>query len=485
MSSSQNVATRAVRSTVYVALNTYVSVAVTFVSSILLARLLEPAHFGIVALANFFLALFGRVRELGLNQALVHRQKNLEEAYAVHFILHMGLAFLNLLLVLVAAPLLANRYPDQPQMVSVLIVFAVFVIFQAASQTQQIAFEKELLFRYTTLINIFALVVSSIISVAMAYKNYGVWSLVAGNTANTFLVFVGLWFFRPWKLQFKFDKEIAKWFLRFGFYLWIGAIVTFILFQYNDFIVGTLLGAATLGFYTKALKFAELPNSLVTSVISRVALPTYAKLQNEKQKLQVSFNLVLTNIVRLSLPLTLVLFFTAREFTLVLIGEKWLPMVPIFKLLILYSFLRAIFDDAGAFLTAVGKPQIVSKYISLQAVVLLALSPLAVKFLNVDGAALALDAVMLLGVALAYFYVSRRIHLQFKLIFLPSLVSAVAATLFYLWISNWYNFATLTPLISLVMKGVVVGGVYLAVVLLIEGKKIREDAVYFLRSVRG
>jgi hypothetical protein len=118
-------------------------------------------------------------------------------------------------------------------------------------------------------------------------------------------------------------------------------------------------------------------------------------------------------------------------------------------------------------------------------VVLLALSPLAVKFLNVDGAALALDAVMLLGVALAYFYVSRRIHLQFKLIFLPSLVSAVAATLFYLWISNWYNFATLTPLISLVMKGVVVGGVYLAVVLLIEGKKIREDAVYFLRSVRG
>ncbi len=484
MVGSQNVATRAVRSTLYVALNTYVSVAVTFVSSIILARLLEPSHFGIIALANFFLGLFGRVRELGLNQALVHRQKNLEEAYAVHFILHLGLAFLNLLLVLVAAPLLASRYPDQPQMVQVLIVFAVFVLFQAASQTQQIAFEKELLFRYTTLINIFALSISSVISVAMAYQNYGVWSLVAGNTVNTFLVFLGLWIFRPWKVQLKFDKEIARWFLKFGFYLWIGAIVTFILFQYNDFIVGTLLGAATLGFYAKALKFAELPNSMVTSVISRVALPTYSKLQDEKQKLQISFNLVLRNIVRLSVPMTLILFFTAREFTLVLIGEKWLPMVSIFKLLILYSFLRAIFDDAGAFLTAVGKPQIVSKYISLQAVVLLGLTPILVKMSGVDGAALSIDAVMLLGVVAAYYCVSKRISLSVSKTFLPSFVSALVATLFYLLVANWYNFGS-SPLIMLITKGALIGGIYVLIALVIEGKRIREDVLYFLKSVRG
>ncbi len=484
MSGSQNVATRAVRSTLYVALNTYISVAITFVSSILLARLLDPAHFGIIALANFFLGLFGRVRELGLNQALVHRQKNLEEAYSAHFILHLGLAFLNLLLVLIAAPILASRYPGQPQMVQVLVVFAVFVLFQAASQTQQIAFEKELLFRYTTLINIFALSISSVISVTLAYQNYGVWSLVAGNTVNTFLVFIGLWIFRPWKLRLKFDKEIAKWFLKFGFYLWIGAIVTFILFQYNDLIVGTLLGAATLGFYAKALKFAELPNSMVTSVISRVALPTYSKLQQDKDKLQKSFNLVLRNVVRISAPMTLVLFFTAREFTLALIGEKWLPMVPIFKLLILYSFLRAIFDDAGAFLTAVGKPQIVSKYISLQAAVLLVLTPILVKWLGIDGAAVSLDAVMLLGVVLAYYYVSKRISLSLSSAFLPSFFSAVMAVLVYLAVSNWYNFGS-SPLITLITKGALIGGVYVAVALLIEGRKIREDILYFLKSIKG
>lgn len=484
MGSSSGVATRAVRSTLYVALNTYISVAVTFVSSIILARLLEPSHFGIIALANFFLGLFGRVRELGLNQALVHRQKNIEEAYPVHFILHLGLALLNLLLVLVAVPILSSRYPDQPQMVSVLVVFAVFVIFQAASQTQQIAFEKELLFRYTTLINIFALIVSSTAAIVMAYKNYGVWSLVAGNTINTFLIFVGLWLFRPWKLQLTFNKEIAKWFLKFGFYLWIGAIVTFILFQYNDFIVGTLLGAATLGFYAKALKFAELPNSMVTSVISRVALPTYSKLQDEKQKLQTSFNLVLRNIVRISVPMTLMLFFTAREFTLVLIGEKWLPMVPIFKLLILYSFLRAIFDDAGAFLTAVGKPQIVSKYISLQAILLLILTPILVKASNVDGAAISLDVVMLLGVVLAYYYVSKRISLSISRAFLPSLISAVLAILFYLVAATWYNFDALNPPMALVAKGALIGGGYLVVALLIEGKNIQEDVAYFLKSMK-
>lgn len=483
--SGMNVATRAVRSTLYVALNTYISIAVSFVSSIALARLLLPEHFGIVALANFFLGLFGRVRELGLNQALVHRQRDLEEAYSVHFITHIALAFLNLFLVLVAAPILSSRYPDQPQMVQVLIIFAIFVIFQAASQTQQVAFEKELLFRYTTLINILALIVSSSIAIGMAYKGYGVWSLVAGNTINTFLIFIGLWLFRPWKLQLEFDKEIARWFLKFGFYLWIGAIVTFILFQYNDFIVGTLLGAATLGFYAKALKFAELPTSMVTSVISRVALPTYSKLQKDKDRLQKSFNLVLTNIVRISLPVTLILFFTAREFTLVLIGEKWLPMVPIFKLLILYSFLRAIFDDAGAFLTAIGRPQTVSKYISIQAIVLLGLTPILVRLWGVDGAAISLDVVMLLGVTLAYYYVSRKVVFSFASAFLPSLVSAVVAVLFYLAIASWYNFSAWNPLVVLIAKGVLIGGGYAAMVLLVEGKKIREDAVYFLRSVRG
>jgi len=319
----------------------------------------------------------------------------------------------------------------------------------------------------------------------MAYNDYGVWSLVAGNTINTFLVFIGLWIFRPWKLRLKFDKEIARWFLKFGFYLWIGAIVTFILFQYNDFIVGTLLGAATLGFYAKALKFAELPNSMVTSVISRVALPTYSKLQNEKQKLETSFNLVLRNIVRISLPITLILFFTAHEFTLVLIGEKWLPMVPIFKLLILYSFLRAIFDDAGAFLTAIGKPQIVSKYISLQAVVLLVLTPILVKTSGVDGAAISLDAVMLLGVVIAYYCVSKKISLSLSSVFVPSFVSAAVTTLFYLVVSNWYNFNTLIPLMSLVLKGAAIGGVYALTSLIIEGKRIREDVLYFLKSMKG
>lgn len=480
-----NVATRAVRSTLYVALNTYVNAAVTFVTSIILARLLLPEHFGIVALANFFLSLFGRVRELGLNQALVHRQKSLEEAYSVHFILQLLLALLNLALILVAAPILASRYPNQPQMVQVLIVFAVFVIFQAASQTQLMAFEKELLFRYTTLVNIFALIVSSIISVAMAFKGFGVWSLVVGNTSLTFLTFLGLWIFRPWKLRLSFDKKIAKWFLRFGFYLWIGAIVTFVLFQYNDFIVGTLLGAAILGFYSRALKFAELPNSLVTSVISRVALPTYSKLQNEKQKLQRSFNLVLTNIVRISLPMTLILFFTAREFTLVLIGEKWLPMVPIFKLLIIYSFLRAIFDDAGAFLTAVGRPKVVSKYISLQAAVLLVLTPVLVKILGVNGAAVSLNIVMLLGVLLAYYFVSQRVSLDYFAAFLPSFIGAAGAVIFYLLLSSWYNFSVLPPLVSLLAKGLLIGVMYLAVVVVIEGKKIKEDVLYFLRSVKG
>lgn len=482
---------QAFRSTVFVAINTYVSVAVGFVTSIILARLLLPEHYGIVALANFFLSLIGRIKEFGFDQALVHKKDDLDKAFSNHFILQVSLAFLNLLIVLIAFPILRHFYQDQPSKlasVNILIVLAIFVIFQAASTTQQIALEKELAFGYTSLINIVALVIASGTAILAAYKGFGYWSLVIGPPTGglyLFLIWLGLWIIRPWKLRIVFDKKMIKWFFSFGKYLWIGAFTTFILYQYNDFILGNFLTAAILGFYAKALNFAQLPNSIVASVVSRVALPAYAKLQDEKERLSRTFNFVLRNVVRLSFPMSLLMFVTAREFITFLIGEKWLPMVPIFQLLVLYSLLRPIFDDTGAFLTAIGKPKLVSLYIAIQAGVLLILSPLLTYFWGVNGAALSLNMVMLLGVVLAYYFVHQNIKVEFFNNFGPTIIASVFSYLASMFIFDYFGFFSQQLVLILMQKIAVIGAIYTITIFILERGRTISDLKYLVKMVRN
>lgn len=478
-----SVAKKALQSTIFVTVSTYLNLGIGFVTSVILARLLEPQHFGIVALATFFLSLFGRVQEFGLDYALVHKQEDLEKAYSTHFLLQIGLALLTTLLVFVSSPILLKFYPFE--VILVLWVLTLTVIFKAASTTQRVALEKELLFKTTTIIDILALLISSLSAIIAAFMGLGVWSLVINLVANTLVTLVGLWLVRPWKFSFIYDKQMIKWFFKFGVFLWIGGVTTFILFQYNNFIIGTFLGVVTLGYYTRAYNFATLPTSLVTSVISRVALPTYSKLQSDREKLSQAFSLVLKNIVRVSVPFSLILFITARDFIVFLIGEKWLPMVPIFQLLIIFSLIRPIFDDTGAFLTAIGKPQLISKYLTAQALLLLVLSPVFVSSFKVNGAPLALNLVMVFGVIFAYWYTNREIKISFKNIFMPEIVSAIVSLVIFLIATRLINFSSFMILVRLITQGALLGTVYFLVLWSIEGKKIKEEFDFLKTIVRS
>lgn len=475
-----NLGKRAVKSTVLVAATSYASEAVNFVVSIILARLLLPEHFGIVALAMFFLELFGRVREFGFDQALIHRRENLEAARATHFLLHLTAAALSLFLGLISSPLLLRFYT--PETVKVFLIFSFVFLFKAASATQRVVLEKELLFAYTTLIDFLALVFSSILAVFMAASGAGLWSLVVYQTTNTLFAFVALWLIRPWKLKVVVDKESIVWFLKFGVFLWLGGLTTFILFKYNDFIAGTFLGAATLGFYSRAFSFAQRPTSSVTSVISRVALPTYSLIQEDKAKLSYTFNFVLRNIVRLSAPLSLILFLLARDFTLALLGDKWLPMVPIFRLLLIYGFLRSVFDDAGAFLTAIGKPNLVSLYLGIQAVTILFSTPLLVGLYGIEGAAVSLDFALIIGLVLAYFYVSRFVKVDLFGAFVPLLAPVLLTTIFFFLFGSLFSFSS--HLFTFSARLIFTGGSYLLLSLISDWVKIKEDFLFLWRQFR-
>lgn len=462
---------RALHSTLFVAATAYLSEAVNFVVSVILARLLLPEYFGIVALAIFFNELFGRVREFGFDQALVHRQEDLEKARSAHFVLQVSASFLSFLLTLIFSPLLLRIY-GWP-VVKALLVISFFYIFKAASSTQRMVLEKELRFVTTTLVDLFALIFASLLAIYLAVNNGGLTSLVVYQVANVFMAFAVFWVLRPWTPIFVWDRKIITWYLRFGWYLWLGGLTTFVIYKFNDFVTGTFLSTTSLGFYSRAFSFAQRPTSAVTGVVSRVALPTYALLQKEKEKLSLTFNLVLRNIVRVSAPLSFFLFLLAPDFTAVLLGDKWLPMVPVFRLLLIYGFLRSVFDDAGAFLTAIGKPHLVSRYLVVQAFIILVTTPLLTYFWGVNGAAVSLNIVLGVGLLLAYRYVNRFVAVDFTGIFLSALPPALfTVILFAVFLARFWPELTL---FSLSMEFLVVGLLYLFLLVLTEGRALRND----------
>lgn len=462
---------RALQSTLFVAVTSYLSEAVNFVVSIILARLLTPEYFGIVALALFFNELFGRVREFGFDQALIHRQEDLEKAKSAHFILQVSASFLSFLLTLIFSPLLLKIY-GWP-LVNALLIISFFYVFKAASATQRMVLEKELRFAATTLVDLVSLVFASLLAIYLAVHNWGLTSLIVYQVANIFIAFILFWLLRPWSLVFVWDRKIIVWYLKFGWYLWLGGLTTFIIYKFNDFVTGTFLSTASLGFYSRAFSFAQRPTSAVTGVVSRVALPTYAIFQKEKEKLSLTFNLVLRNIVRVSAPLSFFLFLLADDFTAVLLGEKWRPMVPVFRLLLIYGFLRSVFDDAGAFLTAIGKPNLVSRYLAVQALIILVTTPLLIYFWGVNGAAMSLNVVLGVGLLLAYRYVNRFATVDFTGVFLQALLpSLFAVIIFVVFIDRFWPGLTL---LSLLVKFLVMGLLYLLLLVLTEGRALRDD----------
>lgn len=479
-------AKKALTGTFFVAINSYLSLFIYFIAGIFLARLLNPSDFGIYRIALFLVDLFSRFKEFGLDQALIHKQEGLDKAYRAHFTLQIVLATLGLIISLIFAPLIISRY--SPAVFSFIILISISYIFQALGSTQRISLEKNLLFKRTTMVDVVSLSLSSLISVVMAFNGFGALSLVAGYCLNIVFATTLLWIIRPWKVPLKelliFEKDQLLWFLKFGFFLFIGGLTTFILYKYNDFVLGTFLSVTALGFYSRAFNYAQIPTSLITSVVSKVALPTYSSLQNEKEKLSETFFIVLKSIVRISFPLSLVLYLVADDFTVFVLGNKWSPMVPIFRILLIYGVLRSVFDDLGGLFTAVGKPKIVSVYLLIQALAVLIMAPVLTNFYKASGAAISLSIALALGVVLAYTFLRRIIKIKTIEVFLPTIIICVLTLISFKLTVYRFNLDFGNPLYSLVSKGLVFSLYYFIFMLIIDVSSMVKDVKFIYAHIK-
>lgn len=306
----------------------------SFVISIFLARLLTPEEFGLVGMAMVFITVSQVFIDVGFASALIQNQKTTSLSYSSVFWLNLIMGLFLTTLFYLCAPYIGDFYDNQDitnlvKWLSLIFLFNSFCIVQTA------LLKKKLNFKVLSLSNMLAGVLGGICGVVFAFMDYGVYSLVIQNIVTAILVTIFLWSAADWKPDFKFSfKEIKK-LTGFSTYVFIDRFLSSVFTRLDIIVIGKVLSPATLGYYTRAVSLNNQVTSYSSSSISKVFFPVLSSIQDDDEKFRTIYFKVVSTVCFMSFGLTGLLYVLGEDIIITLFGEKWMPSVVIFQILVI------------------------------------------------------------------------------------------------------------------------------------------------------
>lgn len=483
----QPLATRVVRGGVAVALTAYGLTLFGFLANIILTRLLDPTDFGIFALGLFFFSILNLRPKLGIDQAFAQRQNTTAETSGTFALLSLASGAASLFLAFLAVPILA-AIGYSPPVVWVMLALATVGMSDSAMGIAWVHMDKALMFGRVSVVTAIVFPLSYLPGFYLALHNGGYWSLVAQNATYAILLLIGVWWSfrrnlpRVWQMRWKFSGVLAKEFLRFGTVVGLATIAATVVYQFDNYLVGTVVSTAALGFYDRAYRIAQWPTLLVTTVLSRTAFYAYSQLQNDIVRLTKTVTMSLWLITTLALPVALGIFITANDLVLLVFGEKWLPSALFVRFLVTYSILRPLLEDANQLFIAVGHPKRTTTVSLGQAAALvLAATPLTFAY-GAQGTAIGVGVAFVVGLILTYYFVRRTVpSLSLSEAFVVPAVATVVSLAAFLVFAQMIDLSLL-PLVSRVLlEAGFAAVVFFGVTFLLRPRLTLDRATYVWR----
>jgi O-antigen/teichoic acid export membrane protein len=457
MTPTQSIAQRSVTSVSWNVIGNIATVAIGFVRTVLLARWLPVEVFGVCALAGSIIALSGVLANFGMGGAFLNRVPETEDeemAAAVHFTLKSSFTLLWAA-VLVAGALV---FLDGQSRLA-LLVLAGAAAGTHLTQTPRLILARRVIHRRLALIQLVDAVLSTLIALGLAYLGAGLWALLASSLVSTLLdiVFVYLW--QPiWRPRLAWSPEIARYFLRFGRVNLLSGALAHALDRVDDLWTGVFLGEFLLGYYSRAYSFATYPRAILAEPINLVATGTYAELKGQRVRLSEAFVFVNSFLIRSGFFLAALIALVAPEFIRIVLGERWLPMLDAFRLMLVFTLFDPMKTTVANLFIAMGEPHRVVRVRSAQLAVLVAGLFLLGPWLGIAGVALAVDAMLIIGISVLLY--KARDHVDFsvaRLFAAPGLALTIGLLLAYkagtsLWAAgnDWRSGAVKTVVFSAV-----------------------------------
>ena len=324
---------------------------------ITLGRLLEPEHFGVMASVAFFAAIGNLIVEGGFSKALIQKKDTsaTDESTVFFFVLALGATLACFYSV--SAYSIAKFY-EQPILEVVLWWFSINILLNSAGAIPSALLMKSLNFRTLAKISTLATVLSGLIAIAMAYYGWGVWSLVGQILSYSLCYTTLVWYCSGWRPQFIFDWTSLKSFLKFGGNLMLTGLVSLGSYHMYAMLFGKFYPANEVGYYSQGRRIQDLPSSLLTSAIGRVAFPVFSANLGDKKKLAEHFDRALSILLFANTPIMCGLALVADPLVSLVLGAKWAPAVPFIQLLSLVGAVWPLLTLNINLLVALGFPHL-------------------------------------------------------------------------------------------------------------------------------
>lgn len=328
-----------------------------FVVLAVLARLLAPDDFGLLALAMVVLAFAEVVAGQGLAEAIIQAPEDGGERLSTAFWINLAGGLVLCLIAVAGAGLFAGLFRE-PRMTGVLRVLSVTFVVAATSGVHQALLRKRMAFRELALQSFLAAAAGGAVGVAMAVTGFGVWSLVGQSLATAVTGAAALWWLEPWRPQRRFSGARARELVRFGASVVGSRLANFVNRRGDDLVVGAVLGSAALGLYTVAYRVVLALSSALLGTSNAVAYPTLVKIRDDRDRLEGVYAFAVFATCLAAFPLFVGTSICAREITMVAFGPTWLAAVPVLRVLALIGVVHGLTYNLDVALLAVDKPHV-------------------------------------------------------------------------------------------------------------------------------
>ena len=318
---------------------------VSFIVSIVLARLLEPSVYGTIALVTVFTTILQVFVDSGLGTALIQKKDADDLDFSSVFYFNFTVCLILYLGMFISAPYIAKFYGDET-LVPVIRVISLTLVISGVKNIQQAYVSRNMLFKRFFFSTIGGTIASAFVGIFMAYIGMGVWALVAQQLSNATIDTIILWVTVKWKPKRMFSWKRLKELLSYGWKLLVSALLETVYNNLRNLVIGKLYSSADLAYYNQGDKFPKLIVTNINTSIDSVLLPTMASSQDDSARVKNMTRRAIKTSTYIMAPLMIGLAFCSNTIVELVLTEKWLPCVPFLQIFCIFShktYFSAIF----------------------------------------------------------------------------------------------------------------------------------------------
>lgn len=337
----------------YTALAKYSGIIISLVVAGVLARLLSPDDFGVVAIATVIIAFFNLFTDMGVSPAII-QHKSLKENELSDIFSFTVWTGIGISLLFFAASWLIADYYESEILRTLCQLLSINLFFASANIVPGAMFYRNKEFKFIAIRSFAIQILAGVGAIIAALCGAGLYALIINPIVSSVLIFIISFQRYPQRMRLTLGISAIRKIFSYSAYQFMFNVINYFSRNLDKLLIGKYMSMSDLGYYEKSYRLMMLPLQNITQVITPVMHPIFSDYQNDKERLITSYERIIRFLAFIGLPLSVLLFFTAEEVTLIIFGDQWMPSVPVFRILALSVGVQIILSSSGSIFQAAG-----------------------------------------------------------------------------------------------------------------------------------